>query len=187
MEEPKTEAVIKHQHKHHWRRKHTWLTVRKKATQAVAIALFGCLLYFAGVISAKRQVPAVPVFSQTADIAIPTLQRLSAKTGYTVKTIPNIRVTAYTNRVEETDSTPNLGARGTLVYEGSIAVSQDLLVRKLVGYGDILCLTKTGVCYRVEDCMNVRLKNSVDIFSYNLDTARKTLYHSDIVVYRANK
>lgn len=79
--------------------------------------------------------------------------------------LKDIRVTPYTNRECETDSTPNLGAEGKMVCEGTIAISQDLY-RKKVQPGDIVYVKRLNRYFEALDTMNVRHKDSCDVFFY---------------------
>lgn len=94
----------------------------------------------------------------------------------------HMRVTTYSNRKAETDDTPNRGACDMVVFEGSAAVSQDLF-RKKFRCGDVVCVVKTRRCYVVQDTMNARFKNSLDIFMDKGRPAeeRNVMYHSDVV------
>ncbi len=77
-----------------------------------------------------------------------------------------VDVTAYTSRKQETDSTPFITANGTHVHDG-------ILASNILPFGTkvrIPSLTGDKV-YTVEDRMNVRYQNNVDIWVSNVDTA----------------
>ena len=97
--------------------------------------------------------------------------------GYTVIPLQNVKVTAYNNLVEQTNEQPNIGASNRKVFEGSVAVSRDILRDYKVKYGDILCLQKRNQCYFIEDTMNKRYDGKdgmhVDIFMYSKEEALK--------------
>lgn len=112
--------------------------------------------------------------------------------GYSVTTIEGLRVTAYNNLPEQSDSTPNIGASNRKVYEGSIALSRDVLADYKVNYGDVLCLLENNACYVVEDTMNARYDNNkkegsgyrADIFMYSKTSALKTNFISNAVLLK---
>ncbi|MEM2742293.1 MAG: hypothetical protein QXD95_09145 [Nitrososphaeria archaeon] len=76
------------------------------------------------------------------------------------------KITYYTNRKEETDSTPNITASGRFVYEGSCAVSPDLKTKYCLKFGDLVYIEKLDQFFVIEDITNQRLEKVVDIFSY---------------------
>ena len=112
--------------------------------------------------------------------------------GYTVHTIEGVRVTAYNNLPEQTSSTPNIGASNRKVYEGSVAVSRDLIREFNIRYGDKICLFKTEKCYIIEDTMNKRYDNRinpgnghrVDIFMYSKEKALKVNFKTDMLLIK---
>jgi len=75
-------------------------------------------------------------------------------------------------------------ATGDTPSEQGIAVSQDLLLSGKVRYGDVLYVE--GIGYRiVNDCMNVRLHNAVDIFVYTKAEEHKIkVRHSKVYLLR---
>ena len=60
------------------------------------------------------------------EINIPIKYILTLEDGLQITERENMIVTCYTNRIEETDSSPNQTATGRIVYEGSCAISQDI-------------------------------------------------------------
>lgn len=72
-------------------------------------------------------------------------------------------VSAYTNRVEETDSTPNITANGDTVYEGGIACP------RYIDFGTVVEIA--GEEYTCNDRMNRRYKHNFDIFMFDYDKA----------------
>ncbi len=78
-----------------------------------------------------------------------------------------VRATAYSSDVGQTDSTPFITATGTRVRPGVIALSRDLL--RVFPYGSRVTLRDSagllsGRVFIVEDTMNVRLANTIDIW-----------------------
>lgn len=82
-----------------------------------------------------------------------------------------VEVSIYTSRVEETDKTPWTTANNTIVRPGGIAVSRDLL-QEVGGFGAMVILRGYGV-FMVNDVMNPRYKDTVDIWAGDLIAARK--------------
>jgi len=77
----------------------------------------------------------------------------------------NVLVTCYSNRPQETDSTPNITATDRLVYSGSCAVSQDLF-RKTIYPGDLIYIVKLNKWFIVEDTTNIKHQKLVDVFYF---------------------
>ncbi|GAA4016550.1 hypothetical protein GCM10022631_31190 [Deinococcus rubellus] len=78
-----------------------------------------------------------------------------------------VRATAYSSDVGQTDSSPFITATGTRVRPGVIALSRDLL--RVFPYGSRVTLRDSagllsGRTFIVEDTMNVRLSNTIDIW-----------------------
>jgi len=73
-----------------------------------------------------------------------------------------VKVTAYSSRVEETDDSPHLTSSNVYVRRGIVALSQDL---RAVGIedGDVVFLSGYGLLY-VEDDMNPRKRKQVDVW-----------------------
>jgi len=73
-----------------------------------------------------------------------------------------VKVTAYSPRSEETDSTPFITAYNTKVRPGIIAVSRDLFAKGWT-FGRKVYIKSLGV-FTIEDLMAKRKKNQVDVF-----------------------
>ncbi|GAA4016546.1 hypothetical protein GCM10022631_31180 [Deinococcus rubellus] len=78
-----------------------------------------------------------------------------------------VRATAYNSEVGQTDASPFITATGTRVRPGVIALSRDLL--RVFPYGTRVTLRDSagllnGRVFIVEDTMNVRLANTIDIW-----------------------
>lgn len=134
----------------------------------------------------------IPI-EEEMDIEIPVRLHYNSKHGgFQVTTIPNVRVTAYNNLPEQTNDQPNIGASNRKVFEGSIALSRDILRDYNVRYGDVACVSAKGQCYIVEDTMNKRYdtKNSpalgrrADIFMYDHEEALKVNLKTDIIIIK---
>lgn len=90
--------------------------------------------------------------------------------GQPFKTM-TVTATAYTAREEECDSQPWVTASGTPSRVGVIAVSRDM---EQIGIelGDLVIIKGMGL-FRVEDRMNRRWTNRIDILHANLEAARR--------------
>jgi len=73
-----------------------------------------------------------------------------------------VKVTAYSARSEETDSTPFITAYNTKVRPGIIAVSRDLFSKGWT-FGKKVYIKSLGV-FTIEDLMAKRKKNQIDVF-----------------------
>jgi 3D (Asp-Asp-Asp) domain-containing protein len=102
--------------------------------------------------------------------------------------VHNVTVTMYQPVPEQTDSTPNITADGTVIKVDRaseyryVAVSQNMLVKNggFLKFGDYVWVDagkKSGV-YQVRDVMNRRFTNRIDILEgvnvrpYKYDNAR---------------
>lgn len=85
-----------------------------------------------------------------------------------------VDITAYSPDEEQTDSTPFEMASGRIATIRDleklryIAVSRDLIKKYGIEYGDTVY-----IAFEVQDTMNQRIKNGVDIFMRNKELARK--------------
>ena len=87
---------------------------------------------------------------------------------YVVRNTHKMWVTAYTSRPEETDSTPFITASGSYVHNGIVATNAlpiGTLIRIPEHFGDRI--------FRVEDRMNARYTNNIDVWFEGLKDARK--------------
>lgn len=90
------------------------------------------------------------------------------------KKIYKVACTAYNPVPEQTDSSPRITSIGTRVKENyTIAVSQDLLKNGIVKYGDTIFIYELGKVYSIEDCMNERYTDRLDIFMESKKEAGK--------------
>ena len=138
---------------------------------------------------ARKRIP----IEEEMDIEIPVRLHYDSKHGgFQVTTVPEVRVTAYNNLPGQTNDQPNIGASNRKVFEGSIALSRDILRDYNVRYGDVACVSAKGQCYIVEDTMNKRYdtKNSpasgrrADIFMYDHEEALKVNLKTDIIIIK---
>lgn len=111
-----------------------------------------------------------------------------SKVEYTKLLLKDITITSYNNEQNQTDSTPNITASNRLVYEGSIAISRDLKTKYNLKFGDIVYIPNFKTYYVIEDLMNKRFKNSVDIFKFDKNESLKIgKLKYNIIVYRIKR
>jgi len=100
--------------------------------------------------------------------------------------ISSVTLYGYTNDPRETDSSPNIARSGRVVYEGSIAISQDLL--GTVQMGDLVYVSKLKRFFIAEDTLHERHTRAVDVFTYSKKKALSMSgQKTDIVVLRVLK
>lgn len=104
------------------------------------------------------------------ELIIPTVYELPE--NYKTYSFENIKVTAYNNVPNQTDSTPNITASNRPVHEGIVALSRDFF-KKGVRFGDLLYIDCFDSWYIVEDKMNARFTNRVDVFLFDKDLSRR--------------
>lgn len=85
--------------------------------------------------------------------------------------VKNVTVTAYSPRKIETDDDPTVTASMTKVREGIIAVSRDLFENGWT-FGKKVYIKGHGV-FEIQDLMNERFENRIDVFMWNTKKARK--------------
>ena len=140
-----------------------------------------------------RTEPVQTLPAPTMEIVVPVRFKYDSKGGgFSVTTIGNVTVTAYNNLPEQTNSSPNIGASNRKVFEGSIALSRDIIRTYSVKYGDVVCIMAQDKCYIVEDTMNKRFDNAnspasgwkADIFMYSKEEALKVNFKSDLMLIK---
>ncbi len=94
-----------------------------------------------------------------ADLNIPEFQ------GKVVKTFA-MRITAYASTPDETDDTPFITANGTTVHDGVVASN-------ILPFGTKIQIPELfgSKIFTVEDRMNQRIKNTIDIWMPNKPAA----------------
>ena len=90
------------------------------------------------------------------------LGKNTQKTLYDSRSVRVVKVTAYSPRIEETDSTPDITAANTKVRPGIIAVSRDLFNKGWI-FGKKVYIKSLGI-FTIEDLMAKRKTNQIDIF-----------------------
>jgi 3D (Asp-Asp-Asp) domain-containing protein len=85
--------------------------------------------------------------------------------------IAYVTLTAYNAEVSQCDADPLINAAMKTVREGDVAVSRDLFKRGWV-FGRKIYIPGIGIKV-INDLMNKRYTNSIDIFMWNKDAAKK--------------
>lgn len=92
--------------------------------------------------------------------------------GLNLKSVKKLTVTAYSPRKKETDNTPTVTASMDTVRHGGVAISRDLFKRGW-SFGKKIYIEGYGV-YEINDLMNERFKNRIDIFMWDTNKAKKS-------------
>lgn len=102
--------------------------------------------------------------------------------------ISNISITSYNNEVEQCDDTPNIMASNRLVYEGAVAISRDLKKKYNIKYGDLVYIKVFDSFFIIEDTMNERIKNTIDIFKFDKKESLKINFkNQDVIIYKVKR
>lgn len=80
-------------------------------------------------------------------------------------------ISAYSPTVGQTDDTPFITANNKRVRDGIVAVSRDLFANGW-NFGRKIYIKDLGV-YTIDDLMHERMRNSLDIFMFDTDSAIK--------------
>jgi len=121
------------------------------------------------------------------DIEILCRWRMRVSDGAESIKVRKIRVSAYTDREEETDSNPQETSSGKQPYVGSCAVSPD--IAWLIEEGDKVYIPALNRKFIREDVTNHKtqkgkvIKRTIDIFYHkeDLEEARKILIENTII------
>lgn len=124
-----------------------------KQLHYLLLIAFMVLMLLVGILTIKNKVKSIRIFN---------------------KEIYSAACTAYNPLPEQTDSTPRITSIGVDVKENyTIAVSQDYLEEKILKYGDTIYIYELEKFYSVEDCMNKRFTNRLDVFMESKKDALK--------------
>lgn len=120
--------------------------------------------------------------------------------GFDVKTVYNlnkveftrielkVKITSYNNLASQTDDSPNIMASNRLVYEGAVAISRDLKSRYGIRYGDLIYIERFNKYYIIEDLMNKRFKNTIDIFKFKRSESLKINFKDQkVIIYKIKR
>jgi 3D (Asp-Asp-Asp) domain-containing protein len=96
-----------------------------------------------------------------------------------------IKVTAYRSVPEQCDASPFTTSIGHRTSQEGLAVSPDLLARRIACYGDVVVVPGIGTRI-VNDVMNKRHKNSMDVWVATLsDEKRMGVRRADVTVIKS--
>ena len=102
--------------------------------------------------------------------------------------LSKISITSYNNHSNQTDDSPNIMASNRLVYEGAIAISRDLKNKYKLKWGDIIYIETLQRYFIIEDLMNERFKNRLDIFSFDKNWSLNLhLKNQKIIIYKIKR
>lgn len=108
------------------------------------------------------------------------------KTESDIIELDGITITSYNNKAEQTDDTPHIMASNRMVYEGAVAISRDLKSKYDLKYGDIL--EHSTRFFVIEDLMNERYKNRIDIFSFDKEYSKNIHFkNQSIKIYKLKR
>jgi len=148
------------------------LQTNPKRFRSVLAGLSGAaLLSLGGLAQGLPPLPQLPdsaLTQQAVQDALLTADTVSElAVGRAAGASRTVRATAYNSEVGQTDNSPFITATGTRVRPGVIALSRDLL--RVFPYGTRVTLHDSagllnGRVFIVEDTMNVRMANTIDIW-----------------------
>lgn len=99
-----------------------------------------------------------------------------------------ISITSYNNESNQTDDSPNIMASNRLVYEGAIAISRDLKTKYKLKWGDIIYIETLQRYFVIEDLMNEKFNNRLDIFSFDKNWSKHIhLKNQSIIIYKVKR
>lgn len=100
----------------------------------------------------------------------------------------NITITSYNNEIRQCDDTPNIMASNRLVYEGAVAISRDLKKKHNIKYGDLVYIKVFDSFFVIEDTMNERIKNTIDVFKFDKKESLKINFkNQDVIIYKIKR
>lgn len=170
----------------------------------VIIVLFGCLLAFTHARNLRHK------YEVLTEITVPTstpepltdLAGIEVVQTYdlTTRSYEQIcltvkHITAYNALPNQTNKHPYTMASNRTVYEGAVAISQDIIDKYKLKFGDIVYIKDLMHYYIFEDKMAYGRKegervitDTIDIFMYNYDDAKTFhLTDQDVVIFKINR
>lgn len=94
-----------------------------------------------------------------------------------------VKITAYSARVQETDSTPNITASNKRVKEGYVALSRDIERDFGLRFGDKIHVHNIGT-FEFQDRMHRRKRRQIDIFMRSTKKALRFGVQKGFVVFK---
>jgi len=98
-----------------------------------------------------------------------------------------VDITMYNPEVNQTDSTPFITASNKQVKTGYCATSRDLKKKYKLEYGDLVVIPMLNMCLEIQDIMNKRYTDRIDIFSFSKQEAIKFGVKKQIGVFIIRK
>lgn len=153
----------------------TFILVKKAVTFASALLAVGFVYYYGQIsdelsrakleLESKKQ-----VIASLATTAAPLPERPVTDIAKVMKKAEPVKVTCYSNTVDQCDDDPETCAWGnkfTEYFRGfkTIAISRDLLAKGWK-FGDLIYVAGVGKCV-VWDLMHPRMKKSIDLAVYD--------------------
>ena len=128
------------------------------------------------------------ILSIPNNIAIPINYDITLLQKAKQHKLTNITITSYNNTEKQTDNTPNIMASNRIVYEGAVAVSRDIKHKYKIHYGDLIYVPVLDKYFVIEDLMNRKFNNRIDIFSFDEQASRGIFFtEQDIIVFRFDR
>ena len=79
-------------------------------------------------------------------------------------------------------------ASNRLVYEGAVAISRDLKKKYNIKYGDLVYIKVFDSFFVIEDTMNERIKNTIDVFKFDKKESLKINFkNQDVIIYKIKR
>jgi 3D (Asp-Asp-Asp) domain-containing protein len=101
--------------------------------------------------------------------------------------IQKARITKYTASRNETDKSPAISASNRLMYEGACAISNDLVKKYNMKFGDLVYVKEKNKWFVFEDKMHPRIEQTIDLFSLNKKEALKYSKISAVSFVKINR
>jgi 3D (Asp-Asp-Asp) domain-containing protein len=98
--------------------------------------------------------------------------------------VATVTLTSYQPVAKQTDSSPTWTSIGDRTTMFGVAVSQDMLRDGRVKYGDILIVEGMKQARVVNDCMNKRYTNRIDILVFTHNEEKKIGVRKGIKIWR---
>jgi 3D (Asp-Asp-Asp) domain-containing protein len=121
--------------------------------------------------SLQQTLAEISSWLETARVNMESLEQAVSTQPVGYSPVRELEVTAYTPRVEECNEDPLVAASMRRVRLGTVAVSRDLFEQGWV-FGKKVYIQGHGI-FEINDLMNRRIENGMDIFMWELEQARE--------------
>ncbi len=98
--------------------------------------------------------------------------------------VATVTLTSYQPIATQTDDSPTWTSEGDRTTKYGVAVSQDMLKDGRVKYGDILIIEGMKQPRVVNDCMNKRYKNRIDVLVFTTKEEHSIGTRHNVKVWR---